>query len=128
MQIAKNIANSLLVIALLTATVGVTLNKHYCMGLLKSMAVNEHAAHCYDGEAEDIPCCKEISQELRLDEMVQHSFEFNATPTLFEFPLVNFILLKDLNVGLIHEKPNFREYSPPLPDQDIPVLFQSFLI
>lgn len=92
------------------------------------MAVNEHAAHCYEGEAEDIPCCNEISQELRLDELVYHSFDFDATPDLFELAIINHILLKDINSTITQEKPAFQNYDPPLPDRDIPILIQSFLI
>lgn len=92
------------------------------------MAVNAHADHCYEGEAEDIPCCKEISQELRLDELVYHSFDFDATPDLFELAITNHILLKDISHALEQEKPELQYYDPPIPDKDIPVLIQSFLI
>lgn len=98
------------------------------MGLLKSVAVNEHAAHCYDGEAEDIPCCNETSQELRIDELLTKSFDFDASPGVYELDFVSLILTKDFDVSSKFEKPHFRYYSPPLPDQDIPVLIQSFLI
>ena len=92
------------------------------------MAVNAHADHCYEGEAEDIPCCKEISQELRLDELVYHSFDFDATPDRFELTIINHILLKDINSTITHEKPAFQNYDPPFSDRDIPILIQSFLI
>lgn len=127
-RIFKNIANTFLAIILLIATTGVTLNKHYCMGRLKSIAVNEHAEHCYDGEEEQMPCCKDISEELKIEEVTTVAFDFDATPDLYQLAIVNYVLLEDVAVGFEYAKPHFQHYSPPLPDQDIPVLIQSFLI
>lgn len=128
MRILKNIANTFLAITLLIATTGITLNKHYCMGRLKSIAVNEHAEHCFEGEEEQMPCCKDISEELKVEEITTVGFDFDATPDLYQLAIVQYVLLQNHNFGLQSEKPHFQHYSPPLPDRDIPVLVQSFLI
>jgi len=127
-RITKNILNSFLAITLLIATTGITLNKHYCMGRLKSVAVNVHAEHCFEGEEEQMPCCKDTSQELKIEEITTVAFDFDANPELFELAIVNHILLKDITHTLEQEKPELQYYDPPLPDKDIPVLIQSFLI
>lgn len=128
MRIAKNILNSLLAIVLLIATTGVTLNKHYCMGRLKSVAVNEHAQHCFEGEAEQMPCCKDVSEVLKVEEITTVAFDFDANPDLYELALIDHILLKDISFTLEQDEPELLHYDPPIPDRDIPVLIQSFLI
>ena len=127
-MVIKKLINTLLVAVLLVATTGVTLNKHYCMGKLKSIAVNEHAEHCFEGEDEQMPCCQEISEELRVEEITTTVFDFDATPHLYELAIVNFVLLNNSYYDAQVEKPTFLIYDPPLPDRDIPVLIQSFLI
>ena len=128
MRALKNIANTLLAIILLIATTGVTLNKHYCMGRLMSIAVNEHATHCFDGEEEQMPCCKDVSEELKIEEITTTGFDFDATPDLFQLAIVSYVLLEDPILDDDPDKPHFQHYSPPLPDKDITVLVQSFLI
>lgn len=98
------------------------------MGRLKSMALNVHAEQCYEGEEEQMPCCKDVSEELKVEDFTPVGFDFDATPELFELAIVNFVVLQEIDFRVQSEKPHFQHYSPPLPDQDIPVLIQSFLI
>ena len=98
------------------------------MGRLKSVAVNEHAQHCFDGEEEQMPCCKDVSEEFKIEEITTVAFDFDANPDLFEFAIINHVLLKDIFFTLEQEKPELLFYGPPLPDRDITVLIQSFLI
>ncbi|MEO9870766.1 MAG: hypothetical protein ABJL37_03385 [Ekhidna sp.] len=98
------------------------------MGRLKSMAVNVHSEHCFEGEEEQMPCCKDISEELKVEEITTVFFDFDATPDLFQLAIINYVLLQDIDYNNGSEKSPFQHYSPPLPDQDIPVLIQSFLI
>lgn len=127
MAILKNIANTLLAIILLIATTGVTLNKHYCMGKLKSIAVNGHAEQCFEGEAEQMPCCKDVSEELKVEEVITPAFDFDATPELYQLTIVNLVLLDLVELEEV-EKYHFKHYSPPVPDKDIQVLNETFLI
>ncbi|WP_370086380.1 hypothetical protein [Ekhidna sp.] len=98
------------------------------MGRLKSVAVNAHAQHCFEGEEEQMPCCKDTSQELKVEEITTVSFDFDANPDLFELAIINHILLRNIDFAIEQEKSSFQNYDPPLPDRDIPVLIQSFLI
>ena len=93
-----------------------------------SIAVNEHATHCFDGEEEQMPCCKDVSEELKIEEITTTGFDFDATPDLFQLAIVSYVLLEDPILDDDPDKPHFQHYSPPLPDKDITVLVQSFLI
>lgn len=97
------------------------------MGRLKSMAINEHAEHCFEGE-EKMPCCNDVSEELKVTEFTTSAFDFDATPELYQLAIVSFILLDidDYDQQIAH--PLYQIYTPPLPDRDIPVFNQSFLI
>ena len=127
-HIFKNIANTFLAITLLIATTGVTLNKHYCMGRLKSVAINEHATQCSGGEEEPMPCCKDISEELKVEEFTTSGFDFDATPDLYQLAIINYVLIDATESATESEKLHFHHYSPPLPDEDITILTQTFLI
>ncbi len=98
------------------------------MGKLKSMAVNVHAEHCFEGEEEQMPCCKDISEELKVDEFTTVAFDFDAEPDLYQLAIVHFVLLQDVDFDVQLDAPIFDHYSPPLPDKDLPVFNQSFLI
>lgn len=128
MQVFKNIANTFLAITLLVATTGITLNKHYCMGRLKSVAVNEHAAHCFAGEEEQMPCCKDVSQELKVEEITTADFDFDANPSLYELAIINFVIVNRDGISSDVDKSHFRHYSPPLPDAEFQIAHQVFLI
>ncbi len=98
------------------------------MGRLKSVAVHAHAQHCFSGEEEQMPCCKDVSEVLKVEEITTVAFDFDANPDLFELTIINHILLKDISLTLEQEKPELQYYDSPLPDKDIPILIQSFLI
>lgn len=99
------------------------------MGRLKSIAVFEHAQNCTGTDIQDpMPCCEDTSQELKVEEITTVAFDFDANPDLFELAIVNHILLKDIEFTIEQDKPAYKNYDPPLPDRDITVLVQSFLI
>ncbi len=98
------------------------------MGDLKSIAVNEHPKHCFEGEKEQVPCCSDVSEQLKIEEITTINFDFDANPDLYELAIVNHFLLRDIEFTIEQEKPTFQNYNPPLPNRDIPVLVQSFLI
>jgi len=123
----KNIANTILAAALLIATTGVTLNKHYCMGRLKSVAVNAHAANCSNADrGEQMPCCKDVSQELKINDITQVSFDFDSRPALFQIAIIQYVLLN--KTLLTEEKPSFKYDPSPPAKLDFQAVFQVFLI
>lgn len=113
---------------LLIATTGITINKHYCLGELKSIAINDHAPHCYEGEDEKMPCCNESSQELKVSEITQEAFDFDSQPDLYELACTYFTILNIEFISTEEEQHHFASYSPPIADKDISILYQSFLI
>lgn len=98
------------------------------MGRLKAVAINQPAHSCGDGETEDpMPCCEDVSEELKVDEVSQVSFEFNASPDLFLLSTFQAILI-GIEKFETERYLAFHDYSPPLPDLDIQVEHQVFLI
>lgn len=118
-----------LAVLLLIATTGVTLNKHYCMGRLQSVAIFQSAQNCMDDEgAEPMPCCQDVSEELKLDEVAKASFEFKGAPDLVPMAIVSFILLDHDLLTSTKGQNQYLSYTPPALEKDVPVLIQSFLI
>lgn len=129
MILFRKIANVSLALLLLVATTGVTLNKHYCMGRLKSIAVFEAAHSCSENGAEDpMPCCKDVSEQMKVNEITKVSFDFKSAPDLYPVAVICFFVLSQDLLSVKNEKPQHRFYSPPLPDQNLQVLNQNFLI
>lgn len=99
------------------------------MGRLKSMAIFEHAQNCTGSDTEDpMPCCKDVSEELKVEEITTVAFDFDAQTVLFQLATIDLSLLENIEFTTKENKHYFKHYSPPLPDRDIPVLVQSFLI
>lgn len=99
------------------------------MGRLMSIAVFEHAKNSTGTDMQDpMPCCEDTSQELKVEEITTIAFNFDAQPLLFQVAAIDFSLLKNIAFAVEETKPHFQHYSPPLPDRDIPIFVQSFLI
>lgn len=97
------------------------------MGRLKSVAINRHASNCSASGEEKMPCCEDISQELKVEEVTQVGFDFDSQPELFQIAFVQFFLL---NLSLTSEQEHFalKYYTPPPPEIDYQADFQVFLI
>lgn len=116
----------LLVMLLLFATTGVTLSKHYCMGRLMSVEINDHAQGCQDADENKMPCCENTTEELRIEQLQKTVFDVDLTT---EMSLVNEVayILIDVDPQLV-TYPFIDLNAPPLIAKDIPVLVQQFLI
>lgn len=124
----KKIANISIALVLLVATTGVTLNKHYCMGRLKAVALFQSANTCADeGMTDPMPCCEDVSEELKVENLTKASFDFKSSPELVQLAAFQHAFLVVI-ISNKKERPSFQNYSPPPSDRDIPVLIQSFLI
>ncbi len=97
------------------------------MGRLKSVAVFVSANPCDNGMEDPMPCCKDTSEELKVDELTKASFEFKSTADLYLLATIAYVLLEDTYTSTDKEA-QFYNYDPPLPDQDIRVLHQVFRI
>ena len=92
------------------------------------MAINESASLCKEkGFTEPMPCCEDISQELKVEEVTQASFDYDAQPDLYQIAIITFVL-SEQSYSDLSEEITFQDYSSPPIDRDIPVLIQSFLI
>mgnify|MGYP007022323139 CR=1 FL=1 len=111
----------------LVATSGVGITKHICGNRVASVSVLGDAG-CTCGAMEDAAsCCHSERQFFQLDD------DFSVTPvqslsisaasiiTVFVYQLSFDFLESDRQVAYLN-------YKPPIPDKDIPVLIQSFLI
>ena len=116
---------------LLIATTGMTMHKHYCLGQLKSIEINHKSDHCCSDlmAGKDIAdsCCDEEEIDLKVNELNQSIFSFEAQTAFF---VVSWFALPDYSSSLFSEETAYAylEESPPLLNKDIPVLIQSFLI
>ena len=99
------------------------------MGRLKAVAINETASPCVDqaGEPVEMPCCEDISEELKVEEITQVSFDFDSQPDLYELAIITWITL-GIQDAVELENPQFQYYAPPPPDIDFQVNHQVFLI
>ncbi|MEM7297387.1 MAG: hypothetical protein AAF391_03875 [Bacteroidota bacterium] len=129
MKRLKQIVNFILAINLLIATTGFTLHKHYCMGRVKAVAINETANPCAnEGTTDPMPCCEDVSEELKVEEITQVAFDFDSQPDLYELAIISWIAFDVPSFQLRQEKPQFQFYSPPPPDYNVQLEHQVFLI
>ena len=117
----------------MVATTGVTLNKHYCLGQLKSVSVFQEVESCMskmDKEEENCPmeCCDDISEEYKLDDFKQVSFDQSIqSPQLKLVAIITYYFV-NADKATTFTNSSYAQYMPPLIDQDIPILVQSFLL
>ncbi len=98
------------------------------MNRLKSVAINSHPPHCYQGEDEEMPCCKDVSEELKIDELTKVSFNFKVNPDVNQLVAIACFLVDQQLIPLEKKTLAFQNYAPPPTDRDVLVLIQSFLI
>lgn len=116
----------LLVMLLLFATTGITLSKHYCMGRLMSIEINDHAQGCQDEDEDKMPCCENTTEELKVEQLQKTVFDIDLA--------TNSLLIQEIAYVLSDRDPQEVSYpfvdihSPPLIAKDIPLLVQRFLI
>lgn len=129
MILFRKIANLSLAVLLLVATTGITLNKHYCMGRLKAVAIFEETKACGENESEEpMPCCKDVSEHMKVEEITEASFDFKSAPDLFQIAIISFITSDKHLVIAASKTLAYSEYPLPLPDQELFILNQNFLI
>ncbi len=118
---------------LIVASSGLTLNKHYCMGELRSVAIHKHAPNCYELIGEDgdmeMDCCENTSDLYQVDDEQQLTkLSVDLKPDLKLVASVTFFLLDLAIIDAPSNQSEYLNYKPPLIAQDVPVLVQSFLL
>jgi hypothetical protein len=123
----RKIINTSLALLLFTATIGVSVSKHFCGGMLVEVAINSHTHSC-DNSGVPMDSCDSDTQLFALDDkfqLDQQTFVFRASSTeLYE---IGEVIDTDL---VAFELQNREIFDPPLldQDQDIFIQIQSFLI
>ena len=125
----KKISRILLVILLITTSMGVTINKHFCGEMLESIAIYQQVDSCCEGADMPKDCCHDEQEAYQLDEYQVNSFNF-----IFKAPqLVNPIAFADLQMlfrvmQIDHSHSFYTAEPPPLPESDLLVEIQTFLL
>lgn len=143
MKLANQIGSILLAVVVISSTIGVTVNKHYCGGKLVETAlfVKTNHAKCNQMKSMDIEqcpmhapkpmtkedCCTEESDLFMVDDPGKIS-KFYVEFQSLSLQAVVLYFLTDLfsdqeNILIAH-----KNYKPPLIAQDVTVLVQSFLL
>ncbi|GAB3338570.1 hypothetical protein GCM10027429_23910 [Marivirga atlantica] len=127
---------------MLVSNVGFSMNTHFCGGeaVETSFSIGLHNPDCgmadMDGDCKKEPsseeqvnpkpCCENQHEVLQLDENANlQAFSVDVNPVFFVAFIHTYIqpvLFTDQ--AFVHN----TYYSPPIPDKDIQVLFQTFLI
>ncbi len=130
MKLLKNILHYALTLMLLIATTGVTLNKHYCMGRLKSVAVFHKAESCKTKFGWECPkhCCDDQQEEYKVEDLSKVNHNYDFSPELQLISVIDYAVILDELYSEDTDKPQYLNYKPPLIDQNIPVQVQSFLL
>jgi len=118
---------------LVVATMGVTMHKHHCLGRVKDVSYFEKSQHCAEMmgmEQEDCPmsCCKDTKEEFKVEDVSVTKVYFDLDT---DFHLIGIAVYVLLDLDLLSGETQlfaYRNYKPPLIEQDIPVLVQSFLL
>lgn len=147
MKLFNKIAILSLSFIVILASAGIIVNKHYCKGELKNIALFVEAEQCHDVRTRKIKtqchpgkntcqqsekkegrkCCENKTVFLETDDFISTMASPKINPE-FQLIAVTFILYNDLLFSTEKRFVKFLNYKPPLIESDIPVLVQSFLL
>lgn len=122
----QKIVSIFLIFLLLLSSVGVAISKHYCGEILQTVSVKETASPCCEKEGMPDNCCSDqISIEKA--EVLQLS---KLTLNLSFSPYILYIVAYSLSSTDGLEQNFFVSFfnSPPITEQEIFILVQSFLL
>lgn len=124
-EMRKALSISLLML-FITATIGVTVSKHFCGGKLADTSLFS-AASCGCGDKDmEGNCCSNESEFFQMDEdyiITSADIDFKLKFTLaFLSAFIDSFFIEEYNSS------DYSNYKPPLLNSDIPILVQSFLL
>ena len=148
MKVLTKISSLFLALAVLVATMSFTIGKHYCQGKLKNIALFEQAEKCAHEKNQQKPSCHKVKMtchqkketkpeksccdsETKVVESAQEDYK---VPTILEFqPNLSFVAVELSTFSISNYSARYKivkylNYIPPLIDEDLPVLVQSFLL
>lgn len=134
MNFIRTITSLFLASLVLIASIGVTINSHWCMGEVKSVAFFVKANPCKAcGESHHERkngCCEEKSVVLKgkvsAAQVVKSTVQINPSFNLIGVILPVLYLAIDADSAVTSS--HLAHYKPPLIEHDITLLVQSFLI
>lgn len=139
-QLIKKIGAVFMTLVMLFSTMSFTISNHYCGDILVDSALFSEAASCgMDGMEIQKPaytkdhsfhkdnCCHNEIKQIEgqreiITQVLNLDFEQQIFLASFVYTYIN--LFEGLDTNIVP----FKEYSPPIIDKDINVLYQTFLI
>jgi len=127
----KKLVNIFISLLLLTATFGVSVSKHYCMGRLQDQWIGQNHQEVCEG-MESIPgmegCCSNETETFKIDEDFSiSSFDFNVNPEFsFLHKVYEMEILEATSSSFSINRP--QNTGPPFVEPDIFLQVQSFLL
>lgn len=128
----RTLAHIFLAALILFSSTGITMHKHYCLGELKSVSLYQKADTCNPDTdtAENCPfhCCDDEVEQYKSDDFGKASFEFKTASVSTLIAILSYFHIDFDQDRFLRAYHTYTDYSPPLIDQDIPVMVQSFLL
>ena len=124
----KGIIHLFVVASLLLGSVGVSVTRHYCMDILKSISLNSPPGNCCGNEEIPGKCCHNESETYSLDQdmKMQHVALNLISPVKeIENSTNHLLVIPDFDVTWIRTQ--YYKYPPPS-NPDLFIKFGSFLI
>lgn len=127
----RKITAIVLAFLLVLSTSGITISKHFCMGELIKVSFYEEVDTCFDymgmSKENRMNCCEEVVEEYKADELSKTSVNIKLKNSHQLLATIAYLIIDNglISNNLVQVKLN---YKPPLIEQDIPILTQSFLI
>lgn len=123
----KPIISILLASMVLVSTSGVGITKHFCGSRIASVSLFGDAGCSCGVMEDDSNCCHSEREFFQLDD------DFSVAPVqTLSLSSASIISVFVYHLSLDFDESNklvaYLNYKPPIPDKDIPVLIQSFLI
>lgn len=133
----KNTTSLFLAFLVLFSTMSFTIEMHYCGGALVDAAIFKQAKTCgiemhqSNTYSENVILKKECCKNDHIVKEGQNELQTSINPLSFDQQLfvASFVYYYiNLFEGLDEKIIPFKDYSPPLIDKDVQVLYQTFLI
>ncbi len=125
----RKIVNIFLVFLLLFSTTGIAVSKHFCGEILQSVTINsDKDQSCCDSQDMPEDCCSsELSLE-KADEVQLSQLHYKFAPSSYIIPYIASQVYNFSSKQVEVDIPVALFNSPPLIDQEIFILDQSFLL
>jgi hypothetical protein len=125
----KRVIRLFIIALLLLASVGVSVTKHYCGDILKSISVNAKPENCCGDKDMPNGCCEDESENYFLDQnmKIQQIIPvLNPPVTEIDNDLNHLLIISNFDVT--NRNLNFYYKCPPPFEPELFVKFRSFLI